>query len=409
MITRENYKQFIDKYFLRAREILKAEGLNPWIRAQVFIRKGPGKVAGVDEALEIINGCSDLVETPKSLHATSSLKRGVSLDFGSAQEPEHAPDFSPRVLDNGGRVFSLNEGDVYEPAETLMVLEGRADDLIDLETIYLGVLSAETTKANDGHGVDTDSVRKNMAEVVEAAEGRPVSYFGARHWRYDEDAAITRAAFEGGATSASTDAGAATFGGVGMGTIPHALENVMAAKYGYENAVVESTKAFDRQMDKKIPRIALVDYANKEITDSLATARALNGNLYGVRVDTCGENIPEEGVDGDRKYWEGRGVTVTGVYALRKALNKDGFEDVKMFLSSGFGKPEKVRAFVDAEKELGMKLFDALGVGGVFESRMATADIVGVGEFESSLREMAKVGRAYRPNPRLELRLGGGR
>jgi len=25
------------------------------------------------------------------------------------------------------------------------------------------------------------------------------SYFGARHWRYDEDADITRAAYEGGA------------------------------------------------------------------------------------------------------------------------------------------------------------------------------------------------------------------
>ena len=49
-----DHKPFADKYFLRANEILKAENLNPWVRAQVFIRKGPGKVYGVDEALAIL-------------------------------------------------------------------------------------------------------------------------------------------------------------------------------------------------------------------------------------------------------------------------------------------------------------------------------------------------------------------
>ena len=195
-----------------------------------------------------------------------------------------------------------------------------------------------------------------------------------------------------------------------MGTIPHALETVYAWLYGYENAVVESTKAFNRVIDKAVPRIALIDYANKEVDDSVRTADALEGRLYGVRIDTCGENVMQgasaNGNHKDAKYWFGAGVTVSGVYAVRKALDEAGHEDVKIILSSGFGEPEKVRAFVKAEKELGIKLFDALGVGGVFPARMSTMDIVAVGEDRYNLKPMAKVGRGYHPNKRLELVLG---
>ena len=33
---------YADKYFLRTGEVLRAEGINPWDRAQIMIRKGPG-------------------------------------------------------------------------------------------------------------------------------------------------------------------------------------------------------------------------------------------------------------------------------------------------------------------------------------------------------------------------------
>ncbi len=365
----ENHEPYIDKYFLRANQILKAEGLNPFVRAQVFIRKGPGKVYGIDEALEIIDKYSDLGK-------------------------------------NGGRVFSLREGSEYDPKETLMVIEARVQDIIELETMYLGVLAAETTKANDHYDVDPEKVRENMRAVVDAAQGKPVSYFGARHWRYDMDAEIARAAYEGGAESCSTDIGAATFGQKGMGTIPHALENVYAWKYGYRCAVKQSTLAFDRVIEKEVPRIALIDYANKEIEDSLATATALEGRLFGARVDTCGENIAEGAREGERKYWNGNGVTISGVYALRMALDEYKHEDMKIFLSSGFGNVEKVKAFVEAEKELELKLFDALGVGGVYDARMSTMDIVAVGEDRENMQDMAKIGREYKANERLELRIG---
>jgi len=384
----ERFEPFSDKYFLRTHEILKAEGLNPWVRAQVFIRKGPGEVAGIEESLAMLERFSELKA-------------------------------------HGGKVFALPERAQYRPKETLMVIEGPMQDIIALETLYLGALSAATTRLNDHvRKVDLAAAEENMRKVVELAGGRPVSYFGARHWSYTEDPAIAYAAYKGGATSCSTDAGAATFGQVGQGTIPHALENIYAWKHGKENAVVEATLAFDRVIDPEVPRIALIDYNNRELDDSVAVADALEGRLYAVRVDTCGENVAQGALISPRceeaeawkaqgislpsedspeaRFWYGTGVTVTGVYALRRALDQFGHKDVKIILTSGFGDPAKVQAFVDAEKKLGVKLFDALGVGGIYKPcRMATMDIVAVGETEDTMTPISKVGRPYNPNPRL--------
>lgn len=385
----ERFESFSDKYFLRTHEVLKAEGINPFVRAQVFIRKGPGEVAGIEESIAMLEKFTDL----KSM---------------------------------GGKVFALPEGASYGPKETLMVIEGPIQEIIALETLYLGALSAATTRLNDHiTKVDTVAAEENMRKVVELAGGRPVSYFGARHWSYKEDAAIALAAHRGGASSCSTDAGAATFGQVGQGTIPHALENIYAWKFGKERAVVEATLAFDRVIDPAIPRIALIDYNNRELDDSVAVAQALKGKLYAVRVDTCGENIAQgalissscEEADAWRaqgislppdtapeaRFWYGTGVTVTGIYALRRALDQFGHKEVKIILTSGFGDSAKVKAFTDAEKALGVKLFDALGVGGIYKPcRMATMDVVAVGDTEDSMTPISKVGRPYNPNPRLE-------
>lgn len=216
-------------------------------------------------------------------------------------------------------------------------------------------------------------------------------YFGARHWGYELDEEISKAAYRGGATSCSTDIGAEHAGQKGIGTIPHAL--VLA--YG---DTVEAAKAFDKYIDDEVPRVVLIDTFNKEITDTLATAKALNGRLQGIRIDTCGENIGEGcGADDGRKYRTGPGVTVELAKKLRDALDDNGYQSVEIILSSGFGKVEKVKEFVKAEQELGMRLFDRLGVGGVYDARYATADIVRIdGEPRS------KVGRYEKENPRLE-------
>lgn len=359
----DDYRPFADKYFLRSREILEAEGLNPWVNMQVFVRQGPGTVQGVDEAVEIVKKYSN-------------------------------------IEDVGGKIYALTDGMQYNPKDTLMNIIAPIQEIIELETMYLGVISSETTKYNCGCDIDLGQIENNMRAVADAAGDRPVMYFGARHWRYDRDADISEAAFRGGASDCSTDVGAKKAGKMGLGTIPHALENIFAYYFGMENAVVKATDAFDRVMDPKIPRIALVDYANREITDSIDTARYLDGKLSAVRVDTPGENIMEGGIPFDgRKYWGGNGVSIAGVHSLRNALDNSGFDDVDCVLTSGFGDVEKVHAFNRAEEELGVRLYDSLGVGGIFDAWMATADIVAVGDDPSNMREVHKVGRPARPNP----------
>ncbi len=387
-----DFERYTDKYFLRAYEILQKENLNPFVRAQIFVRKGPGIIAGMEQAVSFIRSNSDLEK-------------------------------------NGGRIYALSDGDAYTPLETILMLEAPVLDIIRLETVYLGMISSSLAVLNDRRQLDLQNAEERMRAVVTASENRPVTYFGARHWHYRDDAAISKAAIDGGAAGASTDIGAAYIRKEGSGTIPHALENIYAWKDGKENAVKNATIAFDKHMPANVARVALIDYNNKEVDDTLQTAAAVPG-LAAIRIDTCGENIGQGALSikdtegkttseidsllkrffgksvhipaGDEKYWFGTGVSVTGVYAVRKALNENGFEKIQIMLSSGFGDVRKVEAFTKAEKIIGMKLFDSLGVGGIYDSRDSTMDIVAVGETIETMVPTAKVGRTYKPNPRLK-------
>src|SRR3989344_4514548 len=63
---------------------------------------------------------------------------------------------------NGGIVYALQEGDIYSSDETIMILEGKVQDIIPFETILLGVISAETTKENDKTEIDLAVVTNKM-------------------------------------------------------------------------------------------------------------------------------------------------------------------------------------------------------------------------------------------------------
>jgi len=352
----QDHKPYIDKYFLRSKDILQKENLNPTVKLQVFMRKADCNIYGIDEAIEIIK--------------------------------TYAPNAT---------IYSLQEGDHADPCETIMVIEGKVQDIIDLETMYLGVISAETTKKVDNRDINLEEIELGMKAVVDLAGTRPVMYMGARHWRWDMDAEISQACFKGGAAECSTDIGAATVGKKGAGTIPHALEAVFHWQMrDISLAVLGAIRAFDKHILKEVPRIALVDYANQEIWDTIRCQMHLQERLWGIRIDTCGENYMEGVMPYIGSGIASKGVSLKGVYLIRKMLNDAHLDKVNICLSSGFANPEKVKLFVDAEKELGMRLFDMLGIGQVFYSRVTTGDIIEV-EGES----IHKVGRPYRPNPRL--------
>ena len=350
----------VDKYFLRSRQILTAEGVDPVVTMQVFFRDGPGVFAGIDEAAALLRDTSALAA-------------------------------------HGGTLHALPEGATYAPLEPVMHIEGRLTDFIEHETLYLGIISAATSLANGLPEPDPDAIATRAAAIRALVPDKQLMYFGARHWHPRSEEAFCRAAVGAGFDACATDAGAIAAGlATGVGTIPHALVLAFAGTCGREHATREAALAFDRHTEAACPRVALVDTFNREIDDALDTARALGDKLAAVRLDTAGEVIGQGGAPADgRPFRTGTGVTVAGTLAVRRALDAAGFEKVGIVLSSGFGNPEKIKAFVEAEKQYG-RLFESLGIGGLFRSFAATADIVRVGGID-----LAKTGRSYRPNPRL--------
>jgi nicotinate phosphoribosyltransferase len=356
----ENYQTYTDKYFLRTREILEKEGLNPRVKLKVFARKG-----------EIFAG-----EEEASYFLEQTLKR---------QDPE-------------AHVWVLPEGAKYKPGEPLMVIEAEASKAVDKETIYLGILSGAISQKHGIRPPTREEVYEKAKSLVSMLKDIPATYFGARHYHWSLDEIISGGALDAGFKSAATDIGAATHGMKGVGTMPHFLIVAMASKYGIENATAEAAKAFDKHISKDVGRIVLVDTFNKEITDSLASARNIK-NLYAVRIDTCGENIGERGTpyllntEGtDPGYRKGKGVTIELAQNLRRALDSQGYEKVGIFVSSGFGNPEKLKAFVKAndqwKKEYRRPLFIGAGIGEITQAIFTTADI-----FEVDGKKLSKTGR----------------
>ena len=195
------------------------------------------------------------------------------------------------------------------------------------------------------------------------------------------------AAMIGGIKGFSTDANALASGGKGLGTIPHALIAT------YNGDTVAATCAFDKYIDPSIARIALVDFDNDCVNTSLAVARKLGKKLLGVRLDTSGSMV-DKSIQPIMGTFTPTGVCKELVQAVRKALDAEGFQHVKIIVSGGFN-GKKVAAFEKA----GIPV-DTYAVGSSFFDGNInfTADVVLLNG-----KPCAKVGREYLPNPKLEL------
>jgi nicotinate phosphoribosyltransferase len=195
------------------------------------------------------------------------------------------------------------------------------------------------------------------------------------------------AAHVAGAIGVSTDAQASWWGSEGIGTVPHAL---IAA---FEGDTVAATAAFADAMGKGVRVISLVDFDNDSVGTSLAVARALGQRLWGVRLDTS-STLVDRALLGKMEDFDPRGVNPRLVELVREALDAEGFQHVKIVVSGGFSS-EKIRHF----KELRVPV-DSYGVGSalVRGTYDYTADVV-----KAEGEPLAKAGRRYRDNPRMEL------
>lgn len=329
---------YSDKYFVRTREVLEADGHGPEVTIQAF-QKQRAWLGGMDEAIGLVRLC---------------------LSEGYAWEDLE--------------VLALWDGDEIGSWEPVLEITGPYAAFAHLETLYLGVLARRT------------SIATNTREVVEAAWPRSVMFFPARHDHWLVQTGDGYAAHVAGAIGVSTDAQASWWGSEGLGTVPHGL---IAA---YDGDTVRATEAFARHMPEDVRVIALVDFENDSVRTALEVARSLGERLYGVRLDTAGTMV-DRSIWGQMGEFDPRGVNPRLVHNVRDALDAGGFEHVRIVVSGGFT-AEKIRRF----EALGVPV-DSYGVGSslVRDRYDFTADVVRVGG-----KEVAKTGRRYRHNPRLE-------
>ena len=336
---------YSDAYFTFTRDVLEFDDHRPDVLMQVFQREH-SVLGGIDEALAILKLCS-----------------GRRRDDG--------------VWDLGWdalEVHALHDGDEVEPWETVLLVEGPYDAFAHLETLYLGVLARRTR------------VGTNTRAVVEAARPKDVMFFPARHDHWLVQTGDGYAAHIAGAIGVSTDAQASWWGSSGVGTVPHAL----IAAYGGDT--VMATKKFAEHIDPDVRLVTLVDFENDCVRTALAVARAMGDRLYGVRLDTS-EMLVDRSMFDQMGQVKPTGVNPQLVRNVRAALDAEGFHHVKITVSGGFT-VDKIREF----ERLNVPV-DTYGVGSsLFQGRYDfTADVVLVDGTPS-----AKVGRGYRPNPRLE-------
>jgi nicotinate phosphoribosyltransferase len=326
---------YTDAYFNLTRQLLVESGHRPAVTMQVF-QKEQSVLGGIDEAIAVLKLCSD--------------------DWG------------------GLEVQALHEGDEIEPWEPVLQVDGDYALFAHLETVYLGVLSRRTR------------IMRNVRRVVDAANGKPILFFPARHDHWLVQTGDGWAAHVAGAIGVSTDAQASWWGGRGVGTVPHGL----IAAYGGDT--VAAARAWADRFADEMNVTVLVDFENDSVRTALEVADALGERLWGVRLDTS-ELMVDRSLWPDTGDFRPTGVNEVLVRRVREALDAAGHDHVHIVASGGFD-ADKIARFERAGAPV-----DAYGVGSslVRGANDFTADVVRV-----EGRDCAKAGRRFRPNPRLE-------
>src|SRR5947209_11828361 len=335
---------YSDAYFVYTKQLLEDDDHHPRVTMQAF-QKQQSVLGGIDEAIAVLKLCS-------------GHQDGGSWIAGWDQLIVHA----------------LHEGERIAPRETVMTIEGDYSLFAHLETVYLGVMARRSL------------IMRNVLEVVEAARGKQIFYFPARHDHWLVQTGDGWSAHVAGAIGVSTDAQASWWGGRGIGTVPHGL----IAAYGGDT--VKAAAKFAEHFHSQMNITVLVDFVNDSVTTALEVAEALEGKLWGVRLDTS-ELLVDRSLWGEMGSFTPVGVNPQLVEKVRRALDQAGFQDVRIVASGGFN-ATRINEF----EALAVPV-DAYGVGSslIRGQNDFTADVVLL-----EGRPCAKVGRTYSPNPRME-------
>jgi nicotinate phosphoribosyltransferase len=271
-----------DIYFERTAQILREKKINNTVSAEFSVHSFPNDIPWA-----VFSGLADVID----------LLTGKELDLEA-----------------------IPEGTIFTPGLPVMTITGKYLDFGIFETTILGLICQAS-------GIATQAAR-----VVRAAEGRTVLAFGSRRMHPAMAPILDRNAYIGGCHGLATKLSGEILNIPASGTIPHALVLLIGD-------TVEATRAFDKIIDKKIPRIALIDTFSDEKFEAVNVARALKGKLYGVRLDTPVSR---------------KGNFLEILKEVRWELDIRGFKNVKLFASGG----------LNLEKVLELnEVVDAYGVG----------------------------------------------
>jgi nicotinate phosphoribosyltransferase len=224
------------------------------------------------------------------------------------------------LLDGRGvEVRAIPEGSVFFPEEPVMVVSGRYLDFGALETALLGLVCQAS-------GVATAAARCKLA-----AAGRPVYSFGARRMHPAIAPMIERAAYICGCDGVAAVKSAELIGEDPVGTMAHSLILLLGEERAW--------RAFDRVIDKSVPRVALIDTFRDEKFAAVSAALTIGRRLDAVRLDTPASR---------------RGNFPSLLREVRWELDERGFSNVKIFVSGG----------IDERQILALNRYaDAYGVG----------------------------------------------
>ena len=286
------------------------------------------------------------------------------------------------------------EGVWVGAGQPLCYISGSLAGLVDLETVFLQRIGAASVAAYNARAMCNSlphvaflamdarhCAGTDMAEMM--AYGASV---GSRAAQAKSNGKVI------GFIGSSTDHTAPFFGeDKGRGTMPHAL-------IGYAGDTVTAAKLFHATFPDE-PLTVLVDYFGREVSDSLAVARAFadlakTGHLS-VRLDTHGGRYIEGldvqqsyavlerhqpdalhayRTDNELKHLIGTGVSAAAAWHVREQLDAAGFDKVKLVCSGGFC-PNKCHVFALADAPV-----DVIGSGSYLPDKWsetyATADIV---------------------------------
>ena len=310
--------------------------------------------------------------------------------------PKLALTWLEKMLEHRGAQYQIElshpEGSWVGAGEPILYITGALSDLVDLETIFLQRIGAASVAAYNAHAMC--SALPNVGFLA----------MDARHCAGTDMAELMAYGASVGSMAAKTNAGAVGFVGCatdhtapyfgtekGRGTMPHAL-------IGYAGSTVKAAQIYDETFPDE-PLTVLVDYFGEEITDGLAVARAFperaKAGTLSLRIDTHGGRYMEgldvqqsyavlernaaDAIRGYRtdqelKHLIGTGVSAAAAWYLRERLDEEGFNNVKIVCSSGFG-PEKCRVFALAQTPV-----NVIGTGSYLPDKWsetyATADII---------------------------------